>query len=76
MKITNNNISSVRFFRICIKYYRGDKLSAEESNDFGKFIYKSSLEDIIEPVAMFAAFITSPLKVLKRFYFGNPDNKL
>ena len=76
MKINNNNVSGMRFFRICIRYYRGDKLSPEESNDFGKFIHKSSLEDIIEPVAMFAAFMTSPLKVLKRLYFGSPDNKL
>ena len=73
MKI-NNNVSNMRFFRICIRYYSGDKLSSEESNDFGKFIHRSSLEDIIEPVAMFVAFVTSPLKVLKRFYFGNPDN--
>ena len=75
MKI-NNNVSNMRFFRICIRYYKGDKLSPEENDDFGKFIHRSSLEDIIEPIAMFAAFITSPVKAFKRFYFGNSNDKL
>jgi len=61
----------MRFFTICVKYYKGYKLTVDEDRDFGRFIHTHSTEDIIEPIAILTAFVTSPIRTLRRFYCGD-----